>query len=269
MKTKLIILVAFVLFSCKNQPKSVDPVIIEPEVEVQEVEDELSAIDTKDVKFRVLDSNYLNADEVLRPFEKYWLTFSEKDYEALKPYIIEQNIVSLQKNISKGVLSYEKLTLFYLYRIKKYDRNNELSLNSIIALNPNVVTQAIEKDKKRKSLGAMHPIYGMPVLLKDNINASGMPTTAGAIALKDNVTSDAFIVQKLKENGALILGKTNLSEWAYFFCGECPSGYSAIGGQTLNAYGREVFDTGGSSSGSGVASSMNFAVATVGSETAG
>ncbi len=269
MKTKLLILVAILLFSCKNQSKSVEPVIIEPEVEVQEVEDELSAINTKDVKFRVLDSNYLNADEVMRPFEKYWLTFSEKDYEALKPYILEQNIVSLQKNISKGVLSYEKLTLFYLYRIKKYDRNNELSLNSIITLNPNVVTQAIEKDKKRKSLGAMHPIYGMPILLKDNINASGMPTTAGAIALKDNVTSDAFIVQKLKENGALILGKTNLSEWAYFFCGECPSGYSAIGGQTLNAYGREVFDTGGSSSGSGVASSMNFAVATVGSETAG
>jgi amidase len=274
MKTKILILILLVFVSCKNitQPKvneTEEPVIeVQEEVET-EVEDDTSAISTKDVKFRVLDSNYLIADEVLRPFEKYWPTFSESDYEALKPLILEQNIVSLQKSISSGELTYEKLTLFYLYRIKKYDRNNELSLNSIIALNPNVVTQAIEKDKQRKSLGMMHPIYGMPVLLKDNINASGMPTTAGAIAMKNNLTSDAFIVQKLKENGALILGKTNLSEWAYFFCGECPSGYSAVGGQTLNAYGREVFDTGGSSSGSGVASSMNFAVATVGSETAG
>jgi amidase len=89
------------------------------------------------------------------------------------------------------------------------------------------------------------------------------------VALKDNVTEDAFIVQQLKKQGAIILGKANLSEWAYFFCGDCPSGYSAIGGQTLNPYGRRIFDTGGSSSGSGVAMAANFAVAAVGSETSG
>jgi amidase len=265
MKTKLLLLLALVIFSCKTETKQIIP----NNEDVENVEDDTSAISTKDVEFKVLDSNYLIKDEIMRPFEKYWATFSENDYNALKPLILEQNIISLQESIANEDLTYRELTLFYIYRIKKFDRENDLSLNAIISLNPNVVTQAIEMDANRKKMDSMHPIYGMPILLKDNINASGMSTTAGAIAMKENVTSDAFIVQKLKENGALILGKTNLSEWAYFFCGECPSGYSAVGGQTLNPYGRKVFDTGGSSSGSGVASAVNFAVATVGSETAG
>ena len=109
----------------------------------------------------------------------------------------------------------------------------------------------------------------MPIFLKDNINASGMATTAGAVALQNNITDDAFIVKQLKSKGALILGKANLSEWAYFFCGDCPSGYSAIGGQTLNPYGRRIIDTGGSSSGSGVSVAANFCAAAVGSETSG
>ena len=96
-----------------------------------------------------------------------------------------------------------------------------------------------------------------------------MATTAGAVALKDNTTDDAFMVNQLKSKGALILGKANLSEWAYFFCGDCPSGYSAVGGQTLNPYGRRIFDTGGSSSGSAVSVAANFCAAAIGSETAG
>ncbi len=274
MKTKVLVLFALILFSCKTETKPTTNETKEPAVEVPEEtnedkDDGTSAISTKDVKFKVLDSQFLNVPAIWLPFEKYWKDFTEKEYEALKPLILEQNIINLQKSIANGKLTYEQLTLFYLYRIKKFDRANELSLNSIISINPNVVEQAKEKDAKRKSLGIMHPIYGMPILLKDNINAVDMPTTAGAIALSQNFTNDAFIVKKLKENGAIILGKTNLSEWAYFFCGECPSGYSAVGGQTLNPYGRQVFDTGGSSSGSGVASAANFAVATVGSETAG
>jgi amidase len=87
--------------------------------------------------------------------------------------------------------------------------------------------------------------------------------------LQDNNVEDAFITARLKSNGALILGKANLSEWAYFFCGDCPSGYSAIGGQTLNPYGRRIMDTGGSSSGSGVSVAANFSVGAVGSETSG
>lgn len=111
---------------------------------------------------------------------------------------------------------------------------------------------------------------GIPILIKDNIDAAGMITTAGAVALQNNSTDkDAFIVKKLREAGALILGKVNLSEWAYFFCEDCPLGYSATGGQTLNPYGRKVFETGGSSSGSGVSVAANYAVAAVGTETAG
>jgi amidase len=110
----------------------------------------------------------------------------------------------------------------------------------------------------------------MPILLKDNINTKDMATTAGAVALAENKsTKDAFIVEKLRDSGALILGKANLSEWAYFFCSGCPLGYSAMGGQTLNPYGRGVFETGGSSSGSGVTIAANFAVAAVGTETSG
>ncbi|MGB8706127.1 MAG: amidase family protein, partial [Gillisia sp.] len=91
-----------------------------------------------------------------------------------------------------------------------------------------------------------------------------------AEALKNNQTQDdAFIVKQLKENGALILGKANLSEWAYFFCEDCPSGYSAMGGQTLNPYGRKILDTGGSSSGSAVGVAANFAPVAVGTETSG
>jgi amidase len=110
----------------------------------------------------------------------------------------------------------------------------------------------------------------MPILLKDNINTKDMPTTAGALVLADNTAiKDAFIVERLRKKGALILGKVNLSEWAYYFCVGCPLGYSAIGGQTLNPYSRGEFETGGSSAGSGVAVAANFAVAAVGTETSG
>ncbi|MDC9721515.1 MAG: amidase family protein [Urechidicola sp.] len=255
MKTKLLIVVVLMLFSCQKEWN-------------KELSDDTSAISVKDVEYKVLDSEFLNVDELWKPFEKYWEDFTEVDYNRLKPLILEQNIPTLQIRISKGKLTYEQLTLFYLYRIKKFDRLNELSLNSVIALNPNVVEEAKKADLTQFEV-APHPIFGMPILLKDNINAAGMPTTAGAIALVNNNTEDAFIVKQLKANGALILGKTNLSEWAYFFCGECPSGYSAVGGQTLNPYGRMVMDTGGSSSGSGVAAAANFAVGTVGSETSG
>jgi amidase len=142
-------------------------------------------------------------------------------------------------------------------------------LNAIIALNPNVLKEAREKDRKRKA-DIAHPIYGMPILLKDNINALPMATTAGAAAFRENTPQrDAFLVKQLKAKGALILGKVNLSEWAYYFCQGCPLGYSAMGGQTLNPYGHKQFETGGSSSGSGVAVAANYAVAAIGSETSG
>lgn len=221
------------------------------------------------MKFKLIQSKYLDMNTVFKPFEKDLAGFSEDDYLKLKPLVLEQDIPTLQKSIKEGVLSYEKLTLFYLYRIRKFESDSTKSLNSIISLNPNIIEQARARDKNRKE-NSEYSIYGMPILLKDNINTKDMPTTAGAIALAENVnTEDAFIVEKLRENGALILGKVNLSEWAYFFCSGCPLGYSAIGGQTLNPYGRGEFETGGSSAGSGVTVAVNFAVAAVGTETAG
>ena len=233
-------------------------------------ESDITAISTKEFReFKVLDSKNIENQAVWSSLDAEMGDFSETEYEKLKPFILEKNILELHQNRVKGVFTYVKLVKFYLYRIKKYDRDNDFSLNAVISLNPNVIAEAKQKDQEFFNKKLKPLIFGMPILLKDNINTSGMPTTAGAVALKDNYTNDAFIVQRLKEEGALILGKANLSEWAYFFCGDCPSGYSAIGGQTLNPYGRKTIDTGGSSSGSGVSVAADFAVAAVGTETAG
>ncbi len=223
----------------------------------------------KRMQFKLMQSKYLDMNTVFASLTKELSNFTEEEYNALKPLILERDIPTLQAHIVNGNLSYEKLTLFYLYRIRKFESDSTKSLNSIIALNPNVLEEARQKDKE-KGANSEYSIYGMPILLKDNINTKDMPTTAGAIALVENKnTEDAFIVEKLRANGALILGKVNLSEWAYFFCSGCPLGYSAVGGQTLNPYGRGKFETGGSSAGSGVTVAANFAVAAVGTETSG
>lgn len=269
MKPTLLLIIFLFIFSCKNSSKQVESESLKSS-EIQADTIGLSAIATKDFReFKVLDSKYIINEKLWNDFNKDLEDFTESTYERLKPLIIEQNIPTIQKHIQEGKLSYEALSKFYLYRIRKFDRENDLSLNSIIALNSNIISEAKQKDNELKNRKLKHAIFGMPILLKDNIDAAGMPTTAGAIALKDNLTEDAFIVSKLKSKGALILGKANLSEWAYFFCGDCPSGYSAIGGQTLNPYGRKIIDTGGSSSGSGVAVAANFCVAAIGSETSG
>jgi amidase len=262
MRFLIYFLLVLLLFNCKKSTSKKEPI---------QVHADLAAISSKDFReFKVLDSKYINLSELWAPFEKDLKGFTEDSYNNLKPLILEQDIPTLQSYIEQGDLSYERLTMFYLYRIRKYDRENEFSLNSVISLNPNVIVQARELDHMEDfDIEKRHPIFGMPILLKDNINVSNSPTTAGAVALKNNMAKDAFVVKKLKAKGAIILGKANLSEWAYFFCGDCPSGYSAIGGQTLNPYGRRIMDTGGSSSGSGVAVASNFCVAAIGSETSG
>ena len=219
------------------------------------------------MQFKLIQSKYNDKNKWFKNLNAYLIDFSEKDYLELKPLIIEKDIPSIQKNILSGKLTYEKLTLFYLYRIKKIEFNKVSYLNSIISINQNIILEAKEKDKKKPS--SIYSLYGIPVLLKDNINFDGLPTTAGSALLKDNVSEDSFVVKKLKESGALVLGKTNLSEWAYYFCVGCPLGYSAIGGQTLNPYGRKIFESGGSSSGSGVAISANLSSVALGSETSG
>ena len=220
------------------------------------------------MQFRLIQSKLLDKNEIWAPIETALNRFGNDTYQALKPLIIEQDIPTLQAQIQRGLLTYEQLVLFYLYRIRKFESNPNTTLHAILALNPKVIEQAMEKDRQQQK--NQHPIYGMPILLKDNINTQEMPTTAGAAYLQDHTTDkDAFVVSQLKAKGALILGKVNLSEWAYYFCDGCPLGYSAVGGQTLNPYGRRLFETGGSSSGSGVAVAANYAVAAVGSETSG
>ncbi len=223
--------------------------------------------ESKKMQFKLIQSRILNKNEIWARVEPQIINFSEEDYQKLLPLILEQDIPSIQASVLSEKLTYEELTQWYLYRIVKYENDKERYLNSIIDINPEAVNEARARDKNRSA--SDHPVYGMPVLLKDNINADGMPTTAGADALSNNFASDAFIVKRIKEKGGIILGKTNLSEWANFLSPACPNGYSAVGGQTLNPYGRKKFDTGGSSSGSAVAIAANYAIAAVGTETSG
>ena len=269
MRNYIILLSLLFVFSCKNSNITTETKKPNP-VEETSVDSDLSAISTKDFReFKVLDSKNLSKAEIWARVNSALDGFTEVDYNRVKPFILEQDITTLQKNRRANKFTYVELTQFYLYRIKNYDRENTLALNSVIAINPNIIREAKTRDRDFLNKRLKHTIFGMPILLKDNINAANMATTAGAVALKNNITKDAFITRQLKDKGALILGKANLSEWAYFFCGDCPSGYSAVGGQTLNPYGRRIFDTGGSSSGSGVSVAANFCAAAIGSETAG
>ncbi len=268
----LVILLLGMVFSCQENQgiKKEETVLWRPYNDSAEVAAN-QGHESERMRYKRLQSKVLDKNEIFLPLYHEVSQMSEQQYQALKPLILEQPIFTLRQHLEEKRLTYEQLTLFYLFRIYKYELDNATTLNTIVALNENVVDQARHLDAlvaKGKEPKIKHPIYGMPILLKDNINTAGMNTTAGAIALMDNEVDDAFIVKRLKENGALILGKVNLSEWANFLC-DCPNGQSAVGGQTLNPYGRRVFDTGGSSAGSGTSMAANYAVAAVGTETSG
>lgn len=218
------------------------------------------------MRYKLLVSKVQDRDAIFKGLYQEVMGFSAERYTAMRPLVLEQDIPSIQASIEAGKFSYEELVLFYLKRIFTYELDPETTLYTIMSINPSVLEEA--RQLKANANGE-HPVYGMPILLKDNIGSTGMKTTAGAIALMNNKTDDAFIVQQLKAKGALILGKVNLSEWAYFMCTGCPVGYSAVGGQTLNPYGRKIFESGGSSSGSGTSMAANYAVAAVGTETSG
>lgn len=223
------------------------------------------------MRFKLLNSRMLDKNTLWAPFADALNGFSEQRYEALQPLVLNRSVTEIQQAISRGELNYEELTTFYIHRIRQIETDNTRYLNAIISLNPDAIARARMLDQLRAqgTAVAQDSLFGMPVLLKDNIGFSELPTTAGAIALKDNVTASAFITERLLAQGAVILGKANLSEWAYFFCSDCPSGYSAMGGQTLNPYGRFAFSTGGSSAGSGAAVAADYATIAVGSETSG
>lgn len=181
----------------------------------------------------------------------------------------EVTIESLQKMYSAGSTSAEKVTQAYLERIAAIDQAG-IKLNAIIEINPDALLIAKALDAERKAGTIRGPLHGIPILIKDNINtADKMMTTAGALALVGNIASkDAFIVEKLRQAGVVLLGKTNLSEWANFRSTRSSSGWSSRGGQTKNPY---VLDHSpcGSSSGSGSAVSANLCTIAIGTETDG
>jgi amidase len=181
----------------------------------------------------------------------------------------EITVDELQQKMSGGDLTCRTITELYLKRIEAID-NSGPGLNSIIEVNPDALTIADELDKERKAGKLRGPLHGIPVLIKDNINTGDkMMTTAGSLALEGNIASqDAFIVAQLRKAGAVLLGKTNLSEWANFRSERSTSGWSSRGGQTRNPF---VLDRNpcGSSSGSGSAVSANLCVMAIGTETNG
>ena len=226
-----------------------------------------ATIENKRLQFKRIQSISSDKNQLINGFEREIFNFLENEYDLTKELIHEKSIPEIQQSVIDGKLTYYKLSLFYLTRIYLIEFDKESYLNSIISINKNILREAKNKDKIKNT--NIYSLHGIPILLKDNIGFKGLPTTAGAHSLKNNFTDDASIVKQLKDSGALILGKTNLSEWANYFCYGCPNGYSAMGGQTLHPYGRKILDTGGSSSGSGVSTTSNLAAASLGSETSG
>ncbi|HET9231713.1 MAG TPA: amidase [Vitreimonas sp.] len=181
----------------------------------------------------------------------------------------EKSIAQLQADMTSGAVTSEQLVQAYLDRIERIDRSGP-NLNSVLALNPDALEQARALDAERAAGRVRGPLHGIPILLKDNIeSADPMPTTAGSLALADNVTNrDAPLVARLREAGAVILGKTNLSEWANIRSSHSTSGWSAVGGLTRNPYALDR-NACGSSSGSGAAAAASLAAITIGTETDG
>jgi amidase len=184
-------------------------------------------------------------------------------------WIEEMTIAQLQQGYKDGRYTVTDVVKVYLDRINGIDKNGP-ALNSVIRINPDALQIAGELDRELASGRSRGPLHGVPVILKDNIDTHDrMPNTAGATALKNSYPKkDSFIAKKLREAGAVIIAKSNLSEWANFRAEVSSSGWSGVGGQTKNPY---VLDRNpcGSSSGSGVAVSANLCMIAIGTETNG
>jgi amidase len=192
--------------------------------------------------------------------------------------LVEATISELQHALRTGLITSEQLVEMYLARIEQY----EPLVNANIFVNPNAILEARARDADRRRGHKTNPLFGIPVLLKDNIDTDDMPTTAGSPSLAGSVPPDnAFITQKLRDAGAIILGKATLTEFANFISTNMPSGYSPLGGYGFNPFdprpdprmglndGRPALTPGGSSSGSGIAVAANLVTVAVGTETSG
>lgn len=198
---------------------------------------------------------------------------AQTDVEAKMPdraaELILRTLPEISDALEAGNVTAEELVTAYLARIDAIDRSGP-TLQSVLAVNPNALAEANESDARRAMGKSWGPLDGVPILLKDNIETlDPVATTAGALALKDNVTGrDSPLVAGLRAQGAIVLGKTNLSQWANFRSNNSMSGWSALGGQVRNPH---MLDRNpcGSSSGSGAAAAASLAAGTVGTETNG
>jgi amidase len=185
-----------------------------------------------------------------------------------QPETATLSISELAAGLHAGRWTAEQLARLYLQRIDSIDRRGP-SLRSVLAVNPDALKQAAELDRELKARGPRSVLHGIPILIKDNLDTSFMPTTAGSLALKDwRPPRNAPVVQRLIDAGAVILGKTNLSEWANFRSNRSVSGWSAVGGQTRNPHALDR-NPSGSSSGSGAAVAASLCAAAIGTETDG
>ena len=202
----------------------------------------------------------------LAPFAPALAALTEERRRELDGLLRESSVAAIQATLAGGRITSADLVTWYLDRIARYDVNR---LNAVMELNPQALAVAAEMDAERAAAGPRGPLHGIPVLVKDNIaTADGLHAAAGAWALRDwQPGRDAFLVARLREAGAIILGKTNMSEWANYMDPCLPNGFSALGGQTQSPYG--PFDPSGSSSGSAVAVAADLAPLSVGSETQG
>jgi amidase len=209
---------------------------------------------------------------------------SAKDGGRIKFALLEATIPEIQKALQSEVVSIARLTGMYLKRIDAFDDAGP-GINAYLHVNEDAIGEALQLDALRHHRGRdRKTMYGIPVLLKDNIDTADMPTTAGSVALGGSIPpDDAFIARKLREAGAVILGKGTLTEYANFIALGMPTGYSSLGGFGFNPYdprvdprtvppfndGRPVLQTGGSSSGPGIGVNANLAAVSVGTETSG
>ncbi|HWM12388.1 MAG TPA: amidase family protein, partial [Solirubrobacteraceae bacterium] len=188
---------------------------------------------------------------------------------AAAPLDLERVTVSeLGAKMASGELTSVELTKAYIDRIAALNSRGP-GLNAVRLLNPDALNDAALLDLERSKTGARGPLHGVPVLVKDNLDVAGLPTTAGAVALEHSMApADSTVVARLRSAGAVILGKTNLSEFANFLTDGMPSGYSGLGGQVLNALDADQ-NPSGSSSGSATAAAAALAAITIGTETSG
>lgn len=202
------------------------------------------------------------------PFQQELAGFSADRIAQLDQIVPEASVDQLQHHLEQGDLTSADLVLYYLTRIRDLDDHG--GLQSVVRINPLALVIAQELDADRAEGVTYGPLSGIPVLLKDNIaTGDDMQTTAGAAALVDaRADRDAFLVNQLRQGGAIVFGKTNMSEWAYWMSYYGPSGYSAVGGQTVSPYAPGI-DPFGSSTGSAIAMTANLASLSIGTETLG